>query len=153
MKRFFKTPHFFFLPASILMAFVGFLIPPESFDLMIYDTSYIISNVFGFHLFALIGFLMSYGYWTAFRNKRSLSYRLNTIHVIISALGPISIWICSLFYRAVIPPTENMVADLEHNTSVSMVIFSMALITLLVQLVYPVNIIRAVWKGKRKASD
>lgn len=153
MKRFFKTPHFFFLPASVLMAFIGFLIPPESFDLTIYDTSYIISNVFGFHLFAIIGFVMSWGYWTAFRNKRSLSYRLNAIHVTISALGPLSIWISSLFYRAVIPPTDNIVADLEHNTSVSMVIFSLALITLLVQLVYPVNIIRAVWKGKRKARD
>ena len=153
MKRFFKTPHFFFLPASILMAGLGFLIPPESFDLTIYDTSYIISNVFGFHLFALIGFMMAWGYWTAFRNKRSLSYRLNALHVSISALGPITIWISSLFYRAVIPPTNNMVADLEHNTSVSMVIFSLALVTLLVQVVYPVNIIRAIWKGKRKARD
>ena len=151
MKTIFRKPHYFFLPASLLMALIGFLIPPNAVAYDLYDTSYVISNTFGFHLFALIGFIMAYGYWTAYRRERALSYRLNAIHVVISIVGPLGIYIASLFYRAVLPPSENVVADWEHNTSVSMVIFALSLITLIVQIVYPVNLIRAIWKGKRGA--
>ncbi len=150
MKTIFKKPHYFFLPASLLMALIGFLIPPNAVAYDLYDTSYVISNTFGFHLFALIGFIMAYGYWTAYRRERALSYRLNAIHVVISIIGPLGIYIASLFYRAMLPPSENVVADWEHNTSVSMVIFALSLITLIVQIVYPVNLIRAIWKGKRE---
>ncbi len=150
MKLLFRKPHYFFLPASLLMAGIGFIIPQNALAYDLYDTYYVLSNTFGFHLFALIGFIMAFGYWTAYRKKRSLSYRLNAIHVIISALGPLSIYIASLFYRTVLPPSENVVADWEHNTSVSMVIFSLAIVTLAVQIVYPVNLIRAIWKGKRE---
>lgn len=153
MKTLFIRPHYFFLPASLIMAGIGFVIPQNALAYDLYDTYYVISNTFGFHLFALIGFIMAFGYWTAYRKKRALSYRLNAIHVVISTVGPLGIYIASLFYRAVLPPSENVVADWEHNTSVSMVIFSLALITLVVQIVYPVNLIRAIWKGKRETKD
>jgi len=153
MKLLFRKPYYFFLPASFLMAGIGFVIPQNALVYDIYDTYYVLSTTFGFHLFALIGFIMAFGYWTAYRNKRDLSYRLNAIHVVISALGPLSIYIASLFYRTVLPPSENVVADWEHNSSVSMVIFSLAILTLVVQIVYPVNLIRAIWKGKRETED
>ncbi len=153
MKTLFRKPHYFFIVASLIMAGIGLIIPQNALAYDINDTYYVISNTFGFHLFALIGFIMAYGYWTAYRRERALNYRLNVIHVVISALGPLGIYIASLFYREVLPPSENVVADWEHNTSVSMVIFSLALITLLVQIVYPVNLIRAIWKGKRKIKD
>ena len=130
MKTLFIKPYYFFFPASLVMAGIGFIIPQDSLVFDLYDTSYVISNTFGFHLFALIGFIMAYGYWTAYRRNRNLSYRLNAFHVVISALGPIGIYLASLFYRTLLPPSENVLADREHNTSVSMVIFALALVTL-----------------------
>lgn len=149
MTAFFKKPYLFFFPASLLMAALGFLIPPASIDFTIQDTYYVVANTFGFHLFAIFGMFMAYGYWVLLRAKKQLSYRLNVLHVLISALGPILIWLTSLFFRDALPISKNVLYDLNHNDSVRMIIIWLVLITLLVQLVFPVNVIRSFWKQKK----
>jgi uncharacterized membrane-anchored protein len=153
MTTLFKKPYLFFFPASLLMAALGFLIPPASIDFNIQDTYYVIANTFGFHLFALLGLFMAYGYWTIQRAKKQLSYRLNVLHVLISSLGPMMIWITSLFYRDALPISKNVLYDLNHNDFVGTIIICLVLITLLVQLVFPVNVIRSLWKEKKKKKD
>jgi len=148
MKQFFLKPHLFFFPASILMGALGFIIPPESFDFPIGSTEYVVNNTFGFHLFGVLGILMAYGYWFTVRANKPLSYRMNALHVAASALGPICIWITSLFYRSMVPVKKDLVSDLSHNANISLIILAFFLITAVVQFIYPFNLLQAFLKGK-----
>jgi len=149
MKLLFKKPHYFFFPATLILIALGFIIPLVNFDFNIRDTYVVVQDRWIFHLLALFGFLMALVYWVMLRSGRKLSYRLNALHVGTSFVGPVLIYISSLFYRNVLPLTLNeeegmnmaLLEAYQHNNSVSMVILALLAITLVVQLVFPVNVI------------
>jgi hypothetical protein len=86
-----------------------------------------------------------------YRTEKKLRYRLNALHVGTSLIGPILVSLCTLLYKEVLPldPSAENSMDLEmlevyqHNNSVSMVILALLMITLVVQLVFPANVLMA----------
>ncbi|QBA64602.1 hypothetical protein [Muriicola soli] len=161
MKLLFKKPYYFFFPASLILIALGFIIPLVNFDFNIKDTYVVVQQRWVFHLLALFGFLIALVYWIMSRTGKKLRYRLNAIHVGTSLFGPILIFMSSLFYKEVLHlrGSEEIGMKMElleanyHNNSVSLVIVALVTITLVVQLVFPVNILMAFLNKREEQKD
>ncbi|NNK20171.1 MAG: hypothetical protein HKP07_02620 [Flavobacteriaceae bacterium] len=161
MKLLFEKPHYFFFPASLILIALGFILPLVNFDFNIRDTYVVVQHRWVFHLLALFGFLIALVYWVMYRTGKKLRYRLNALHVGTSLIGPILIFLCTLLYKDVLPlnPSGENSMDMEllevyqHNNSVSMVILALLTITLVVQLVFPANVLMAFMGGKEEKKD
>ncbi|NNK10089.1 MAG: hypothetical protein HKP08_01995 [Flavobacteriaceae bacterium] len=161
MNRLFKQPHLFFFPASIVLVALGFIVPLSNFAFNIEDTYYVVQGRWVYHLLALFGFLIALVYWIMHSRGKTLRYRLNAMHVGTSFLGPILIFISTLFYKEVRPlqATEDIGLNMEmleayqFNNSVRMVILALVTITLVIQLVFPVNILMAFLDRREEQKD
>ena len=119
----------------------GFVSSTENLVINKYDTYYVFSltdlNIVISILFTIIGL----GYWIMLKTNRKLSKCLNLTHVALTFGGILLIWILSQLYR-------ESIVEFDFNENLTLAIYSIALIAVFGQIIYPINIISGLIKNK-----
>lgn len=140
-----KKPHLIFWLSIPLIMLSGFISSRENLNINIYDTYYVFSlfdlNTFLSTLFGIIGL----GYWIMLKAKRRLSKSLNLIHVSLTFGGILLIWILSQLFR-------DSIMEYDFNDNLTLAIYFIAVISVLGQIIYPINLINGIIKKSDKSS-
>ncbi|WP_273276156.1 hypothetical protein [Maribacter polysiphoniae] len=154
MKRIVEKPFIFFWALIPLVIIIGRFLHDTTFDINVHDTYYIITYGGLTNLVSILLGLIGLGYWIFYYLKRKLSYRLNAIHILITALGPIGIWIVSNFHREIIPGSDfqSIMKDSEFNDNLLLLTFIILLLTILGQVIYLINLVTAFLKSIKTKS-
>lgn len=141
MKLLTDKPHLIFLLAIPVIMLFGILGGDTVMDIHFYDTYFIIAHL---HLAILISILfggIGIGYWFMIKANRKLSKRLNLIHITLTLGGIIFIWILSQLFR-------EPILEYNFNNKLTLVIYSIALIAILGQVIFLINLIRGIIRKK-----
>ncbi|QHI34919.1 hypothetical protein IMCC3317_02640 [Kordia antarctica] len=133
MNLLIKKPHIIFLVFAIIAFSVGFN-ADGGIDINIHDTYFVISN---YHLTTLISIffgIIGSIYWIMEKVNRKLSKRLNLIHIILTFGGIFLIIILNEFFR-------KSVMEYRFNENLTTAIYFIAVIVILGQLIFPINVI------------
>lgn len=141
MKFLTNKPHLIFWLSIPLIMLSGFIRSIENLDINIHDTYYVFSlfdlNTLISILFAIIGL----GYWIMLKANRKLSKWLNLIHIALTFGGILLIWILTQLFR-------ESIMEFDFNDNLTLAIYSIALIAVFGQIIYPINIISGLIKNK-----
>lgn len=150
MKELIQKPHLIFLFAIPIILFFGIVNWSTTVDINIHDTYYVIAY---FHLSILISLLfgiIGIGYWRMLKTKRELSKWLNLIHITFTFGGLLLI---QLFSFLIVELNElSKSDDFVYNIQLEVQIILVAMVIILAQIVYPINILRGLIKKKNKIS-
>ena len=113
----------------------------DSFGFNIYDTYFIIATNDLIILFSILFGIIGLGYWTMLKANRKLSKWLNFTHIVLTFGGILIIWILSQLYR-------ESIKEFDFNDNLTFAIYSIALITVFGQIIYPINIVNKLIKTK-----
>tara|TARA_R100000935_G_C2754482_1_gene131044 strand:+ start:231 stop:572 length:342 start_codon:yes stop_codon:yes gene_type:complete len=102
----------------------------------IYDTYFVFSKTDLAILIAILFAVIGLGYWIMLKFNIKLSKRLNLIHIILTFGGILIIWILAQLFR-------EPVMESDFNNILTLVIYLIAFLTILGQLIFPINIINA----------
>ncbi|MDC8004831.1 cbb3-type cytochrome c oxidase subunit I [Aureisphaera galaxeae] len=141
MKTVVEKPYLIFLLSIPMVLLIGVLSGDTAFDINVHDTYFVIAYS---HLTTLISFVfgvIGIGYWTMYKTNRALSQWLNGIHIGLTFGGAIIVWIMTLFYG-------DEIMEYELNNNLSFVITLVIAIMVLGQIIFPINIIYGLIKGK-----
>ncbi|MCH4551447.1 hypothetical protein [Aestuariibaculum lutulentum] len=111
----------------------------DTMQFNVYDTYYIFSR---FHLFLSITIafaFMGLGYWIMHKAGKCLCQPLSILHITLTFGGIFTVWIISICLR---------VSIMQYNTSdhLTNAIYLVSFIVLFSQIVYPINIIKSLFK-------
>lgn len=138
-------PHLIFLLAIPILLLTGYLSGDTTLDINIHDTYYVIKymqlTVLVSILFGLIGMI----YWIMVNADKRLSKWLSRTHVGLTLSGILIVLILSQFYR----PDQK---ELEFNNNLSLVISLTILISIVGQIIIPINMIYKVIKRENKTT-
>ena len=136
MSRIKTKPHqIFWISIPILILF-GILYRNEMLNVNIYDTYFVFSKTDLAILIAILFAVIGLGYWIMLKFNIKLSKRLNLIHIILTFGGILIIWILAQLFR-------EPVMESDFNNILTLVIYLIAFLTILGQLIFPINIINA----------
>ena len=108
-------------------------------NINVLDTYFVFSQMSFAILISVLFGIIGLGYWIIQKTNRKLSKRLNLIHIMLTFGGIFLIWILAQLFRE-----SGM--DYAFNNNLTLAIYSIALITILGQLIYPINLIRGLRK-------
>lgn len=141
MSRITNKPHLIFWLSIPLIMLSGFVSSVENLDINIHDTYYVFSltdlNILISILFAIIGL----GYWIMLKANRKLSKWLNLAHIALTFGGILLIWILSQLYR-------ESIVEFDFNDNLTLAIYLIVLISVIGQIIFPINIISGLIKNK-----
>jgi hypothetical protein len=141
MSKITNKPHLIFWLSIPLIILSGFVSSTENLVINKYDTYYVFSltdlNILISILFAIIGL----GYWIMLKTNGKLSKWLNLIHITLTFGGILLIWILSQLYR-------ESILEFDINENLTLAIYSITLIAVLGQIIFPINIISGLIKNK-----
>lgn len=142
MNRITNKPHLIFWLSIPLIMLSGFLSSTENLVINKYDTYYVFSltdlNILISILFAIIGL----GYWFMLKTNRKLSKWLNLTHIALTFGGILLIWVLSQLYR-------ESIMEFDFNENLTLAIYSIALIAVVGQIIFPINIISGLIKKEK----
>ena len=145
MSRISNKPHLIFLLSIPLIMLIGFMSGDAVFDINVHDTYYVIAYI---HLTTLISILfgiIGLGYWIMLKANRKLSKWLNLVHISLSFGGILLIWILKQLFR-------ESIMEYDFNNNLTLAIYLIALIAILGQIIYPINIISGIIRKRNKTS-
>lgn len=134
-------PHLIFLLAIPIILLIGYLSGDATLDIYIRDTYYVIKYIQLTVLISLLFTLIGIGYWIMEKADKKLSKWLSRTHVGLTFGGILIVLILSQFY-------QQDLKELEFNNNLSLVISLTILITVVSQIIFPMNIIYGVLKRK-----
>ncbi|SEA51149.1 hypothetical protein [Bizionia paragorgiae] len=141
MSRITNKPHLIFWLSIPLIMLSGFVSSTENLVINKYDTYYVFSltdlNILISILFAIIGL----GYWIMLKTNRKLSKWLNLAHIALTFGGILLIWVLSQLYR-------ESIVEFDFNDNLTLAIYSITLIAVVGQIIFPINIISGLIKNK-----
>ena len=141
MSRITNKPHLIFWLSIPLIMLSGFVSSTENLVVNKYDTYYVFSltdlNIVISILFAIIGL----GYWIMLKANRKLSKWLNLTHIALTFGGILLVWILSQLYR-------ESIVEFDFNENLTLAIYSIVLIAVVGQIIFPINIISGLIKNK-----
>jgi hypothetical protein len=141
MSRITNKMHLIFWLSIPLIMLSGFVSSTENLVINKYDTYYVFSltdlNIVISVLFAIIGL----GYWIMLKTNRKLSKWLNLTHIALTFGGVLLIWVLSQLYR-------ESIVEFDFNENLTLAIYSIAFITVVGQIIFPINIISGLIKNK-----
>ena len=156
MKRLFGKPYLFFWGLVPLILLASVLLGDVVYYLNVYDLHQAIPyRELGF-LIASVAFALGAGYWMALKRKRRLSTRLNAVHILLTLVGPIGAMLATLLKRDIALPVTDVLqyaADTQYNDRLLLASYALWLATILGQLVFPVNLLRAFRQKAGKGQD
>ena len=141
MNKLIAKPHLIFLLTIPILILIGILSGDAVLDINVYDTYYVIAY---FHLATLISILfgvIGIGYWIMQKGGRKLSRLLNWTHIGLTFGGTMIVMILAQFYR-------EEIMEYEFNNNLTLVITLIILLIILGQIIFPINIVYGLIKGK-----
>ncbi|KJD33296.1 hypothetical protein PK35_05410 [Tamlana nanhaiensis] len=144
MKFLSNKPHLIFLIAIPVLLLVGILSEDASLNINVHDTYFVISFYHLSKLTAILFGIIGFGYWIMRKTNRKLSKWLNYIHIGLTFGGIILIFMLSQLYRE--PKAENILLDFRFNQNLELIILIILLITVIGQVIYPINLINGICK-------
>jgi len=117
----------------------GFISSEKVLDFNIYDTYYVISLHYVNTLISILFGIIGLGYWIMLKTKRKLSKWMNMLHITLTFGCPLLIWILAQFYR-------ESIMEYNFNNNITFAIYLLALIAILGQIIFPINIIMGLIK-------
>lgn len=143
MRQLIDKPYLYFLLAIPLFLVIGLWHGDDVLDVGLYDTYYV-ASFWDLAILACILFgIMGLGYALMKEAGRKQLNRLIWIHVGFTFGGILLVWIMSGFYRADI-------MEYKFNNYLSAVISVLVLLILLVQFIFPINIVYGLTRAKSK---
>lgn len=142
MKKHLKYPQVLFWALIPVILLIGSIQSSKNITLHVYDTYLVISLLLFSFLVAVVFGFIGFGYWISKKNNLKLSFWLSTIHVLVTIGGLLLIWLISLLKKRLSPSLS--FDNLEYNQNLEFLLFTIGLIIILGQLVYPVNIARGI---------
>lgn len=156
MRQLIQKPHLFFWGLVPLILLVSFLFGDMVYYLNAYDVHLAVPyRELGF-LIAAVALALGTGYWMVLKCQWKLSVLLSTWHILLTMVGPIGALLASLMKREIDLPVTDVLqyaADTQHNDRLLLASYALWMVTILGQLVFPVNLIRARPKSAGKPTD
>ncbi|MDX6189866.1 cbb3-type cytochrome c oxidase subunit I [Flavobacterium sp. Fl-318] len=144
-----KNPYFIFLTLIVIFLAIGFLNAEETLDINIHDTYYVISYLHFAVLLSVIYTFLAILYFALIKLKFPLIKWQISTHVIVSVGGLLLIWIFSQLKREMAPgDIESYTAGMTFNDKMLLGIFITVLTMVATQLVFVINVIQALVKGR-----
>ena len=146
MKQLFHKPYLFFWGLVPLILLASFLLRDVVYYLNVYDLHLAINYLELGFLIASVAFAEGTGYWMVFKRKSPLSLSLNTLHIMLTLVGPIGAMLATLMKRDITLPVTDVLqyaADTQFNDRLLLASYALWLVTIMGQLVFPVNLFRA----------
>lgn len=140
MHKIISRPHLLFWLCIPLLILAGFIFRNDSFRINIFDTYYIFEKFISFIFLAVVFAILGAGYWLVQKMNRQLSVPLNVVHFLATIGGILLIVMLSMLFR-------NSAVHHIYNSQLTLAIYMLAILVILCQIIYPVNIILA-FKGK-----
>ncbi len=153
MKHLIQKPYYFFWALIPVILLVSFILGDRVYYLNAYDVHQAIPYRELGILIAVVALALGTGYWMVLGRKWKLSIRLNTWHIVLTLAGPIGALLATLLKREIVLPVTDVLryaADTQYNDRLLLVSYALWLVTILGQLVFPVNLIRARLKAISK---
>jgi hypothetical protein len=145
MGKLINKPHLIFWISIPFIVLSGFISSEEVLDFNIYDTYFVISLLYVNTLIAILFGIIGLGYWIMLKTKRPLSKWMNFFHIILTFGCPILIWILAQFYR-------ESIMEYDFNNNLTFAIYLKAIVAIIGQIIFPVNIIIGLIKKRNETS-
>ncbi len=145
MKLLSEKPHLLFLFSIPFIILSGYVTTNEILAINIYDRYFVFSIFYLNNLISILFGLLGFGYWIILKMNIKLLKCLNTTHTLLSLGGVLLIWILAQFY------SQSILTD--FNTNLTLVIYLVALICIVGQIIYFINIINGLLKKRNKTSS
>lgn len=146
MKQLFTKPYFFFWGLVPLILLASFLLGDTVYYLNVYDVHLAIPYRELGILISVVALALGTGYWIVLKRMWKLSARLNTWHILLTLVGPVGALLAKILKREIVLPVTDVLqyaADTQYNDRLLLASYALWLVTILGQLVFPVNLIRA----------
>ncbi|WP_228853502.1 hypothetical protein [Aegicerativicinus sediminis] len=141
MNNLTKKPHLVYLTAIPILILMGVFSGDASFDINIKDTYLIVSYLYLTLGIAILFGIIGIGYWMVHKAERKLSKWLTWTHIILTLGGTLAIGILIQFNR-----TKSLGND--FNSNFTLAIYLILFLIVIGQLIFPINIIYGLAKGK-----
>jgi len=106
-------------------------------NINVYDTYFVFSKIDLAILISMLFVIIGFGYWIIQRTNRNLSKRLNFAHILLTFGGILLIGILAQLFR-------DPGMDFAFNNYLTLAIYSIALIAILGQGIYIINVVRGI---------
>ena len=132
-------PHLIFFISIPVIILIGFINGNKMMNINVYDTYFVFDQIDLGILISILFAIIGFGYWIMQRTNRILSKRLNFVHISLTFGGILLIGILAQLFR-----DQGM--DFAFNNYLTLAIYSIALIAILGQGIYIINVVRGIVK-------
>lgn len=141
MSKIINRPHLVFLLSTPIIILIGFFIRTEMLNINVLDTYFVFSKTDLTFMIVILFMVIGSSYWLMIKSNRRLSRLLSLIHIALTFGGILLIIFLSQLFRA-----SKM--EYDFNNALSSAISLIALITIIGQIVFPMNMIYGLIKNK-----
>ena len=138
MQRIINKPYLIFWFLIPIMLLIGKVRGTDMIDINIHDTYFVITESQSWYLVSILFGIIGLGYWIMIKFKRRLSKILNSIHIVLTVLGFLAIWVSRLIFTDWIINSD----DPLHGGLATFNLIRVILILLIIggQLIYLINL-------------
>ena len=137
MRKVSHKPHLIFFISIPVIILTGFINGNKMMNINVFDTYFVFNQIDLAILISILFSIIGFGYWIMQRTNRNLSKRLNFVHISLTFGGILLIAIFAQLFRE-----PGM--DFAFNNYLTLGIYSIALIVILGQGIYIINVIRGI---------
>ena len=153
MNQYLKKPYIVFWITIPFLILYGLL----SKGIISINVGHVYINIQKIHFGALISILnliIGLGYWIMSRFKFRLSKKLSSLHITITILGLVLIWIISFFFREIsLEWYDSKLTDIGFNNMLDSTILILILIILIGQILYLINLLIGLIRTKKPVGN
>ncbi|WP_452228108.1 cbb3-type cytochrome c oxidase subunit I [Lacinutrix sp. MEBiC02404] len=146
MNRVTERPHIIFLVFAVITFILGFN-ANGGITVNIHDTYFVMSNYHFATLISILFGIIGLIYWIAKKVNGNLSKRLNLIHVALTFGGIFIILILNEFKLKSFD--VDTLSKYAFNENLEIIVYLISGIIILVQIVFPINIINGISKRNK----
>lgn len=142
MNKIIDKPHLIFWISIPIIIIVGLSYGGSTLDINVYDTYFIISQLYISYLISIFFGLIGFGYWMMIKCKRRLTKGLSILHIVSTIGGVLGILISPLVF-------SNITMKIGM---LDMILMILILILLLGQVFYLLNVCIGLIKKRNKTN-
>ncbi len=153
MNRFIQKPYYFFWGLIPVILLVSFWLGDIVYYLNVYDIHLAIPYRELGILITVIALSLGTVYWMVLGRKWKLSVRLNAWHILLTLVGPLGALLATLLKREIVLPVTDVMqyaSDTQYNDRLLLASYALWLVTIVGQLVFPVNLFGAFRRKREK---
>ena len=132
-------PHLIFFISIPVIILTWFINGNKMMNINVLDTYFVFNQIDLAILIAILFAIIGFGYWIMQKTNRNLSKRLNFAHIFLTFGGILLIGILAQLFR-------DPGMDFAFNNYLTLAIYSIALIAILGQGIYIINLVRGIVK-------